>query len=153
MRKILLSILILFLLVGSVYAVDTVQQYAAQGKVLCNTEVTAAAACATPGNDPETIIEDINVLVGHGTCHITTSGAAPTTMVVSLLASANCITYGLVSIDGAATTHTYTAASASSTNTFSWSGQYARCFTGYFSSKTGGDATSALTLSCDFGGN
>lgn len=143
MKNLILVIVLILGLVGLVRITEAQEAWTAP-LLLCNAETTDAALC-------ETTAADTGLLASKGTCVLTASGTAATTFVVSLYGSIDNITFAPLSIDSTAATYTFTIASAN--NTFSFINQPVRYLNGYRVSKTGGDATSAITMKCAVGGN
>ena len=85
---------------------------------------------------------------GKLTCFLSTGGTAPISINVNVQGSIDGSTF----VDMLNTDHTYTLATAN-TAAFSIINTPARYFKGKYVSKSGGDATTSVTMKCIFGGN
>lgn len=148
MKKILTAAICICILIMSVSVASaiSVSQDDSGLKAICSANTTAAAFCTTEA-------VDFGLLSAGGTCTLTASGTAATSFTVSLYASIDGLTFDALDIatTGTVTNHIFVIANAN--NTFSWSGQKARWYKGYYASKVGGDPTSAITMKCVTGGN
>ena len=139
MKKYIALILLLIGFIASVCLADSLKPPAYQG--VRRPEITQTWLNAVTATGSTSGIVDLGMTVGKGNCVLTATGTTATTFTVSMLTG---ITASKVATSFS---HTYTVGTSGS-DAFYFANKPARFWGTTYDSRTGGDASSAITVQC-----